>query len=88
MTNPATQEIARRAPPTTAAASTTAGEASRHFQMIPSATNAITTVWVWRQLIEATSWDRQPRYLIHDHDRVWGGGPFCLRIANRPRHPG
>jgi putative transposase len=31
-----------------------------------------TAVWVWRQLIEATPWDRQPRYLIHDHDRVWG----------------
>src|SRR5450759_483064 len=28
--------------------------------------------WVWRQLIEATPWDRKPRYLIHDYDRVWG----------------
>ena len=31
-----------------------------------------TTAWVWRQLIEATPWDRKPRYLIHDRDRVWG----------------
>jgi transposase InsO family protein len=31
-----------------------------------------TAAWVWRQLIEATPWDRKPRYLIHDRDRVWG----------------
>ena len=31
-----------------------------------------TAGWVWRQLIEATPWDRKPRYLIHDRDRVWG----------------
>jgi len=31
-----------------------------------------TAAWVWRQLIEATPWDRQPGYLIHDRDRVWG----------------
>jgi transposase InsO family protein len=39
-----------------------------HFEVTahPSA------AWVWRQLIEATPWDRKPRYLIHDHDRVWG----------------
>jgi len=31
-----------------------------------------TAARVWRQLIEATPWDRKPRYLIHDRDRVWG----------------
>ena len=31
-----------------------------------------TAAWVWRQLIEATPWDRKPRYVIHDRDRVWG----------------
>jgi putative transposase len=31
-----------------------------------------TAAWVWQQLIEAIQWDRKPRYLIHDHDRVWG----------------
>jgi putative transposase len=27
---------------------------------------------IWRRLIEATPWNRKPRYLIHDRDRVWG----------------
>ena len=31
-----------------------------------------TAAWVWRQLIEATPWNRKPGYLIHDRDRVWG----------------
>jgi putative transposase len=31
-----------------------------------------TAAWVWWQLIEATPWDRKPRYLIHDNDRAWG----------------
>jgi putative transposase len=39
-----------------------------HFEVTAHPTAA----WVWRQLIEATPWDRKPRYLIHDHDRVWG----------------
>jgi putative transposase len=39
-----------------------------HFQVTAHPTGA----WVWRQLIEATPWDRQPGYLIHDRDRVWG----------------
>jgi Integrase core domain len=39
-----------------------------HFEVTAHPTAA----WVWRQLIEATRWDRKPRYLIHDHDRVWG----------------
>jgi transposase InsO family protein len=29
--------------------------------------------WVWRQLIEATPWGRQPRYLLRDRDRSYGG---------------
>jgi hypothetical protein len=28
--------------------------------------------WIWQQLIEATPWGRQPNYLIHDHDAVYG----------------
>jgi transposase InsO family protein len=32
-----------------------------------------TAAWVWRQLGEATAWGRQPRYLIRDRDRVYGG---------------
>ena len=29
--------------------------------------------WIWRQLVEATPWGRQPRYLVRDRDRVYGG---------------
>ena len=28
--------------------------------------------WVWRQLVEATPWRRQPRYLVRDRDAVYG----------------
>ncbi|MBV9543268.1 MAG: integrase, partial [Chloroflexi bacterium] len=31
-----------------------------------------TAAWVWRQLIEATSWGQTPRHLLHDHDAVYG----------------
>jgi transposase InsO family protein len=31
-----------------------------------------TAVWVWRQLVEATAWGRQPRYLLRDRDAVYG----------------
>ena len=31
-----------------------------------------TAAWLWRQLIEATPWGRQPRYLIRDRDRSYG----------------
>ena len=31
-----------------------------------------TAAWIWRQLIEATAWARQPRHLIHDRDKVYG----------------
>ncbi len=32
-----------------------------------------TAPWVWRQLLEATPWGQQPRYLIGDRDRSYGG---------------
>ena len=32
-----------------------------------------TAAWVWRQLIEATPWGRQPRYLVRDRDTIYGG---------------
>jgi transposase InsO family protein len=31
-----------------------------------------TAAWVWRQMIEATPWGRQPRYLVRDRDAVYG----------------
>ncbi len=39
-----------------------------HFNVTPNPTAA----WVWQQLIEATPWGRQPKYLIHDRDAVYG----------------
>jgi hypothetical protein len=30
--------------------------------------------WIWRQVIEATPWSRQPTHLIHDRDAVYGAG--------------
>ncbi len=39
-----------------------------HFEVTAHPTAA----WVWRQLIEATPWERQPTHLIHDRDRAWG----------------
>jgi hypothetical protein len=39
-----------------------------HFEVTAHPTAA----WVWRQLIEATPWNRKPDFLIHDRDRVWG----------------
>ena len=32
-----------------------------------------TAPWGWRQLLEATPWGQQPRYLIRDRDRSYGG---------------
>ena len=32
-----------------------------------------TAPWLWRQLLEATPWGQQPRYLIRDRDRSYGG---------------
>src|SRR5207245_2771127 len=39
-----------------------------------------TAEWVWRQLIAATPWGRQPRYLIRDRDRCYHGD-FIPRAA-------
>ena len=39
-----------------------------HFNV----TGSPTAAWIWRQAIEATAWGRQPRYLIHDRDNVYG----------------
>ena len=39
-----------------------------------------TAARVWRQLIQATPWDRHPTYLVRDRDRVCGGG-FGPRAA-------
>lgn len=32
-----------------------------------------TAAWVWRQVLEATPWGRQPRYLVRDRDAAYGG---------------
>ncbi len=32
-----------------------------------------TAAWIWQQLLEATPWNRRPRFLIHDRDAVYGG---------------
>ena len=40
-----------------------------HFNVTASPTAA----WIWHQVLEATPWGRQPRYLIHDRDAVYGG---------------
>ena len=46
-----------------------------------------TAAWVWRQLVEATPWGRQPKYLIRDRDRVYGGevDHDARRPAARPQ---
>ena len=36
--------------------------------------------WVWRQVVEATAWGRQPRFLLRDRDSVYGGD-FGSRLA-------
>ena len=44
-----------------------------------------TAAWAWRQLIEATPWGRQPRYLLRDRDAVYGGAfvPRARRLGIR-----
>jgi len=39
-----------------------------------------TAQWVWRQLIAATPWGKQPRFLIRDRDRCYGAA-FIPRAA-------
>jgi hypothetical protein len=48
-----------------------------HFNV----TSSPTAAWVWQQLMEATLWGRQPRYLIYDRDAVYGR-TFGARLAN------
>ena len=36
--------------------------------------------WVWQQLIEATPWGQQPKFLIRDRDCCYGGS-FNARAA-------
>jgi transposase InsO family protein len=40
-----------------------------------------TAAWIWHQLLEATPWDRHPKYLIHDRDTVYGGD-FHVKLAS------
>ncbi len=40
-----------------------------------------TAAWIWQQLLEATPWDRQPNYLVHDRDAVYGGD-FERKLAS------
>ena len=47
-----------------------------HFNVTASPTAA----WIWRQVIEATDWARQPRHLIHDRDNVYGAD-FGIKLA-------
>ncbi len=61
-----------------------------HFNVTVSPTAA----WIWQQLLEATPWGRQPKFLIHDRDAVYGGDfdrqLACLGIAGvrtPPRAP-
>jgi hypothetical protein len=37
-----------------------------------SITASPTAAWVWQQFVSATPWGRQPRYLVHDRDAVYG----------------
>ncbi len=47
-----------------------------HFNL----TRHPTVAWVWQQLLNATPEGRQPRYLIHDRDAVYGQD-FAKRLA-------
>ncbi len=42
-----------------------------------------TAEWVWRQLIAATPWGKQPRYLVRDRDRCYGASfmPRALKLG-------
>jgi len=40
-----------------------------HFNV----TDSPAAAWIWRQVLEATPWGRQPTHLIHDRDAVYGG---------------
>jgi hypothetical protein len=40
-----------------------------------------TAAWIWRQVIEATAWDRQPQQQIRDRDNVYGAD-FGSKLAS------
>ena len=44
----------------------------RHIEHF-NVTRHPTAEWVWQQMIEATPWNRRPRFLIRDRDRAYGG---------------
>ena len=41
-----------------------------------------TTAWIWQQVMEATPWVRQPRYLLRDRDAV-STEPLVQRTQRR-----
>ena len=45
----------------------------RRTVMHMNVTSHPTAQWVWRQLINATPWGTEPRFLIRDRDRAYGG---------------
>lgn len=47
-------------------------EAERREIVQFNVTASPTAAWMWQQLINATPWSRQPRYLIHDRDAAYG----------------
>jgi transposase InsO family protein len=52
----------------------------RREMILFNVTSSPTAAWVWQQLLEATPWGRQPKYLIHDRDAVYGH-KFGARLA-------
>jgi hypothetical protein len=42
-----------------------------------------TTAWTAQQVIDAFPWDKEPRYLLRDRDRVYG-----VSFRQRVRHMG
>jgi len=48
-----------------------------HYNVTASPTAA----WIWHQLLEATPWGWQPKYLIHDRDAAYGGD-FDRQLAS------
>ncbi len=40
-----------------------------------------TAAWIWRQMIEATAWGRQPQHLIRDRDNSYGAD-FGSKLAS------
>jgi putative transposase len=44
-----------------------------------------TAAWVWRQVVAAMPWGRQPRYLVRDRDGVYGRSSCGGRAGSAPR---